>query len=156
MGKANATDNSVCRNRKATFRFDILEELECGIVLEGAEVKSLREKAASLEESYARIDNHELWLIGMHITPYKFSSKAMGDPTRKRKLLVRAAEIRKLKPKVEQKGLTLVPLWVYFNERGIAKVRLAVAKGKSARDKRQSLRAREDKREMARAMRGKN
>jgi len=153
MSKAPRTDNTVCRNRKAGFRFEILEKLECGIALAGSEVKSLRERNASLEEAYARIEGRELWLIGAHIAPYSFAHADNHDPDRKRKLLAHAAEIRKLKPKVEQRGLTLIPLRIYFSERGLVKVTIALARGKTFGDKRQSIRAREHKREMDRATR---
>jgi len=155
MAKQQPQDNIVCRNRKATFRFEILEEVECGILLQGTEVKSLRDRNATLEEAYARIDGNEVWLIGFHISPYKYGHSQNHEPTRKRKLLLRSEQIRKLKPKVEQRGQTLVPLRVYFSDRGIAKVAVALCKGKTVGDKRQSLKARDDRREMDRAMRRK-
>ena len=151
--KPTPDDRAVCRNRRAAFRFQILEKIECGVVLQGTEVKSLRARAASLEEAYARIEEGEIWLIKFHIASYKFGHCREHDPTRKRKLLLHRREIRKLKPKIEQRGLTLVPLRVYFNERGIAKVTLALAKGKTFADKREAIRARDDKREMNRAIR---
>jgi SsrA-binding protein len=146
-------DQTVCTNRKAGFRFETLEKIECGISLLGSEVKSLRDKNASIEEAYVRFSDTELWLIGSHIAPYAFANTQNHDPIRKRKLLVHKAELRKLKPKVEQKGLTLVPLRIFFNTRGIAKVTIALARGKTMGDKRQSLKAREHKREMDRAVR---
>lgn len=153
MSKKKGSDNDICRNRRATFRFELLERVECGIVLRGGEVKSLREGQATLEEAYATIENDELWLINMHIPPYPFDQRAaLHEPNRRRKLLVRGREIRKLKPKVEQKGLTLVPVRAYFNERGIAKIEIAVARGKATADKRQSIRERQDRREMDRAV----
>lgn len=153
MAKAKETDQTVCSNKKAGFRYEIIEKIHCGMVLVGTEVKALREKAVSLDESYARLDGNELWLIGCHISQYVHGAGMNHDPTRKRKLLVKAVEIGKLAPKVEQKGLTLVPLRIFFNERGIAKVTIALAKGKTHSDKRQSLKEREDKREMERATR---
>jgi len=153
MPKKKKDDASICRNRKASFRFELLERVECGIVLRGSEVKSLREGQATLEEAYATIENDELWLIGMHISPYAFDqSVEKSEPNRRRKLLARAREIRKLKPQVEQKGLTLVPVRAYFNERGIAKIEIAVARGKAHADKRQAIREREHRREMDRAI----
>ena len=153
MSKKKKEDASICRNRKATFRFELLERVECGVVLRGSEVKSLREGQATLEEAYATIENDELWLIGMHISPYAFDqSVEKNEPNRRRKLLVRRREIRKLKPQVEQKGLTLVPVRAYFNERGIAKIEIAVARGKALADKRQAIREREHRREMDRAI----
>ena len=153
MGKRRPPDNTICRNRKACFRFHILEEIECGILLLGTEVKSLRARDASLEESYARIEDNELWLIKCHISAYKSSHTQDHDPIRRRKLLVHARELAKLRPKVEQRGLTLVPLRLYFNDRGLAKVTLGLARGKAAWDKRQAIKAREHKREMERAIR---
>ena len=153
MSKGTPDDRTVCRNRKAGYRFEIIEEFECGLCLLGTEVKSLREKQASLEEAYARLGGSELWLINFHIGPYKFGTAGQHDSVRKRKLLMHAREIRKLQPKVEQKGLTLVPLRVYFNARGIAKVSVALARGKTSADKRESLKAREHRREIDRAMR---
>lgn len=151
MAKRRTSDNSVCRNRKASFRFDILEKYECGLILLGSEVKSLREKACTLEEAYATLQGGELWLIGLHISPYSHAQSAVHDPLRRRKLLLHRREIAKIRPKVEQRGLTLVPLRIYFNERGIAKVTVGLAKGKRTADKRQDMRARDHKREMERA-----
>ena len=153
MPRKTTADNAVCRNRKASHRFQILETVECGIALLGTEVKSLRERAASIEEAYARIEGGELWLIGCHIAAYKFGHTRNHDPLRRRKLLVHARELRRLKPKVEQKGLTLVPLALYFNERGVAKVSLGLARGKRRADKRQDLQRRDHQREIERAMR---
>ncbi|MEK6674517.1 MAG: SsrA-binding protein SmpB [Planctomycetota bacterium] len=151
MSKKPADDHSICRNRRATFRFEIVEEFECGIILTGSEVKSLRDKSVTLDEAYARLADGEIWLVGCHITPYVFARTEVQEPTRKRKLLLRSSQIRKLRPKVEQKGFTLVPLRMYFNERGIAKIAIALARGKTLGDKRQSLRTRDDRREMDRA-----
>ncbi len=153
MSKKKEPGSSICRNRKATFRFELLERVECGVVLRGSEVKSLREGQATLEEAYATIENDELWLIGMHIAPYAFDrSVEKSEPNRRRKLLARAREIRKIKPQVEQKGLTLVPVRAYFNARGIAKIEIAVARGKARADKRQAIRKREHRREMDQAL----
>lgn len=153
MAKKKPSDDAVCRNRKATHRFEVLERVECGLVLRGTEVKSLRERGASLDESYARIDRDELWLIGCHISPYSHAHALNHEPLRRRKLLVHSHELRKIKPKVEQRGLTLVPLRIYFNERGIAKLTLALARGKTHGDKRQDLKKRQDRRDMERAVR---
>lgn len=152
MSKQTPTDDTVCRNRKAAFRFEILEQFECGIMLRGTEVKSLRDKNASIEEAYARIEDDELWLIGAHIAAYTFAHSQNHEPLRRRKLLIHAREIGKLRPQVEQKGLTLVPLRIYFNERGIAKVTVALCRGKTLGDKRRTLQTREHKREMDRAL----
>lgn len=153
MPNKKPPDSTVCKNRKAVHKYHILDKLECGIALLGTEVKSLRDKGASLDEAYARIEGEELWLIGCHIAAYKFAHTTQHDPTRRRKLLVRKQELHRLKPKVEQKGLTLVPLRIYFNERGLAKVTVALAKGKSGADKREDFKARDHKREIERALR---
>ena len=155
MARKPGLDNAVCRNRRASHRFQILEQFECGIALQGSEVKSLRQREVSIEEAYASVMDDELWLIGCHIAAYKFSHTQSHEPTRRRKLLVHAREIKRLKSKVEQKGLTLVPLKVYFNNRGVAKVSLGLARGKKLADKRQDLKAREHKHEINRAMRRK-
>lgn len=153
MSRKTAQDHSICRNRRATHRFEILERIECGIVLQGTEVKSLREGAVSLEEAYARIERDEVWLIGCHIAPYTHGHTRIHESLRRRKLLLRARQIRKLKPMLDRRGLTLVPLRLYFNDRGIAKIVLALAQGKKVADKRQALKQREHQREMERATR---
>lgn len=154
MTKATTNEGTVCQNRKAGHRFEFVEKIECGVCLLGSEIKSLRDRAASLDEAYARIDNNEVWLIGCHIAPYSHAHAEGHEPLRRRKLLLHRREIRKLRPKVEQKGLTLVPTRIYFNERGLAKVTVALARGKTGADKRQTLKAREDKREIERIQKG--
>ncbi len=150
----NSTPNTmVCRNRKATHRFHVLDTIECGIALHGSEVKALRSKLASLDEAYARIEGDELWLIGCHIGAYSHAHTTTHEPIRRRKLLVHAREINKLRPKVEQKGLTLVPMRIYFNDRGWAKVSVALARGKSQADKRQASKTRDQQREIDRFLR---
>ena len=153
MPKKGQKNAPVIRNRKARFRFDLLEKTECGIVLKGTEVKSLRNGQGSLEEAFARIQGGEIWLYGFHIPPYEHGNVYNHEPNRRRKLLMHAREIAKLGPKLNLRGFTLVPLEVYFNERGLAKLTLALATGKSHRDKRQDMHKREAKREMDRAMR---
>ncbi len=153
MAKRKSSDNSICRNRKATFRFEILEKVECGLILRGTEVKSLREKDCTLEEAYARLEDGELWLIGLHISPYSHGHCANHDPLRRRKLLLHRREIAKIRPKVEQRGLTLVPLRIYFNERGFAKVTIGLARGKRIADKRQDMKTRDHQRDMEREIR---
>lgn len=144
---------AVVVNRKARFRYEILERLECGIVLKGTEVKSLRNHQASLEEAFARVQNEEFWLCGCHIGPYEQGNIQNHEPTRPRKLLARKREIRKWIPQVQAKGLTIVPLDIHFNDRGLAKVTLALVRGKSLGDKRQDMKKRDHQREMDRAMR---
>lgn len=142
----------VVQNKKARHDYAILESIEAGIALRGTEVKSLREGNANLRDSYAIIQAGEVLLRGLHITPYSHTSDRNLDPSRDRKLLLNRAEIRKLVGKVNEKGLTLVVLKIYFNERGIAKVELGLAKGKKLHDKRDSIAEREVRREMDRAM----
>ena len=142
----------VCRNRKARHLYHLLEEHEAGLVLTGTEVKSLREGHASLPDSYAVIRNGEVYLVGCHISEYTAGNRYNHDPIRDRKLLLSSREIRRLAGKVQEKGLTLVPLSIYFRG-GWAKVKLALAKGKKIYDKRQEIKRREADREAARAMR---
>lgn len=141
----------VATNRRARHDYEIIETLECGIVLAGSEVKSLREGRASLQEAYGRVDGDELWLHGMHIPPYSFSRDGGHDPTRPRKLLVHRRELQRLAVRVKEAGHTLVPLRVYFSG-SLAKVELALVRGKKAHDKRQSQAKRDAAREMQRAM----
>ncbi len=151
MAKKREQDNSICRNRRASHRFEILEKLECGIVLAGTEVKSLRDRNVSIEEAFARIERGELWLIGCHIAGYRHGHTTAHQPLSKRKLLAHKRELAKLTVRVEQKGLTLIPLRMYFNERGIAKVTIGVVRGKKQSDKREDLKARDHQREIDRA-----
>jgi SsrA-binding protein len=140
------------RNKKATFDFELLEKVEAGLALMGSEVKSLRLGRASLEEAYAVIRNGEAWLRGFTIQPYVHASYGAHEPTRERRLLLHRRQLRKWEQKVTQRGLTLVPLRVYFNDRGLAKLELALARGKAKGDKRQSIKDRDQKREMDRAL----
>ena len=156
MAKKKMSDTAVCRNRKAGYQFQVIERIECGLVLRGSEVKSLRERNVSIDEAYANIVDDELWLIGCHIHPYKYSQSRDLEPLRRRKLLVKARELHKLKTRIALKGFTLVPLSIYFNEKGIAKVSVGVARGKKTGDKREDLRARDHKREIDRAMQRRN
>ena len=139
----------VTSNKKAFHDFQILEKIEAGLVLTGTEVKSLREGRCNLKDSYARIRDGEVWLIGMHISPYKNAGYASHEPERDRKLLLHKDEIRRLHRKVQEKGVTLVPLKVYF-KRGLAKVELGVAAGKRKYDKRQEIARREQERDLKR------
>ena len=137
----------VCQNKKARHDYFIDDVMEAGMVLLGAEVKSLRDGRANLVDSYARIKNGEVFLYKMHITPYPFAHHIQLDPTRPRKLLLHKKEIKRLIGKTEEKGYTLVPTKVYFS-RGKAKVELALAKGKRKYDKRRALKEKEMKREV--------
>ena len=118
MPKKVKKETPVIRNRKARFRFELLDTTKCGIVLRGTEVKSLRSGQGSLEEAFARIQDGEIWLYGFHIPPYEHGNVRQHDPTRRRKLLMHKREIAKLEPKLILRGWTLVPLNVYFNARG--------------------------------------
>jgi SsrA-binding protein len=142
---------SVARNPKATHDYHILETWETGIVLTGTEVKSLRNGKASIREAYARVRNGEVFLEGMNITPYEQGNRYNHDPVRTRKLLLHRKEIEKLIGAVEQRGLTLVPLELYFKN-GRAKVALALGKGKKQHDKRETLKRKIQEREVARAI----
>jgi SsrA-binding protein len=137
----------VCQNRKARYDYSIDEIYEAGIVLVGPEVKSLRERRASLVDSYARVKNGELFVYNMHITSYPFAHHLDIDPTRIRKLLMQKREIKRLIGKTEEKGYSLIPLSIYLS-RGIIKVELALAKGKKRYDKRYILKEKEMKREL--------
>lgn len=151
--EARGGDRIVATNRRARHDYDILETLECGIVLQGSEVKSLREGKAQLADAYARVDGGELWLYGVHIPPWQFATGwGAHDPDRKRKLLVHRKEIDELMGRSQQQTLTMVPLSLYFHD-GKAKVKLALARGRRLYDKRQALLTREAEREAARAMR---
>ena len=144
----------ISKNRKARFNYHIVEALEAGIVLTGAEIKSIRSNGITLDESYIRPEQNEFYLINAYIKPYAFSAGQEIDPLRKRKLLLHKREVDKLRGRVEQKGLTLVPLSLYL-KRGLAKLEIALAKGKDAPDKRRSIKDRESKREMERALKRK-
>jgi SsrA-binding protein len=139
-------------NRKARHEYFILESLEVGIVLTGTEVKSIRQGNANLQDAFAAIRRGEVWLEGMHVSPYEHGSIYNHDPRRTRKLLLSRKEIRKLQAKVAEKGLTLIPLSVYFKG-PYAKVELAIAKGKKSYDKRESIAKREADRHIARIKR---
>ena len=150
------TDRTVAQNRKARHDYFILETFECGIVLTGTEIKSVRDGKVNLKEGYALIRNGELWLVGVHISPYEKGSYYNHEPLRDRKLLMRKNEILRLFSKVREKGLTLVPLSVYLKEGRRAKVELALVKGKLLHDKRDSIAERDAKRDMERAVRHRN
>ncbi len=140
------------RNKRAYFDYYVLEQVEAGIELRGTEIKSIREGNVSLQECYARIDGGEVYLVGCHIPEYRPAGWTNHDPLRKRKLLLHKREIRKLEIRVEEKGLTLVPLRIFFNQRGFAKLELGICKGKKQYDKRETLKAREAERDIRRQM----
>jgi len=141
----------VCRNRRALHEYEIVERLECGIVLCGTEVKSLRGNTAMLEDAYAKIEGSEVWLIGAEIPEYEKGNRLNHKPKRERKLLMRRREIEGFASKAMQKGFTLVPLQIYFKG-GLVKVELAVGRGKQVHDKRQSEKTKEAERSIRQAM----
>lgn len=141
----------VASNRKARHEFEILETFEAGLVLRGPEVKSLREGKVGFQDAYARLEGGEIWLHSLHISPYEQANRYNEDPLRPRKLLLNRQEIRRLVGRVEEKGLTLVPLEIYFR-RGFAKVTLALARGRKLYDKREKLKRRTQDEEARRAM----
>ncbi len=145
----------VCTNRKAHHLYVIEETYEAGMVLEGWEVKSLREGRGNLSDAFARLVDEEVYLYNFHISPYPHSREAqMADPTRTRKLLLHKREIKRLAGKVQLKGYTLIPLKVYFNSRGIAKVELGLAKGKKVHDRREDIKRKDLERELNRKYKG--
>jgi len=141
----------VASNRKARHEYEIIDTYEAGLVLKGPEVKSIREGKLSFQDAYATVDGGEVWLHSLHISPYEQANRFNVDPVRKRKLLLNKSEIRRLIGKVEEKGLTLVPLDVYFT-RGRAKLTLALARGRKTHDKREKLKRQTQEREARRAM----
>ena len=141
----------ICRNKRASFDYELVERLECGIALCGTEVKSLRDGIASLEDSYAKIEGNEVWLIGCEIPEYAMGNLFNHKPKRPRKLLMHRREIGKFAGKASQRGFTLVPLRMYFKG-GRAKVELAVARGKQLHDKREAAKKADAQREINRAM----
>jgi SsrA-binding protein len=145
--KAADETTLVADNRKAFHDYHILETFEAGIALLGTEVKGIREGKANLRDSYARVEQGEIWLYNAHINPYSHRGYANHEPTRRRKLLLHRAEIRKLIGKTVEKGLTLVPTRMYFNNTGKIKISLALARGKQLHDKRETIKKREVDRE---------
>jgi SsrA-binding protein len=150
--KRKVAPGDVASNRYASYRFELLEKIECGIALQGTEVKALREGGAQLKDGYALIRDGELYLHNVHIPPYGPAARANHEPERDRRLLAHRRQIDRLAAQVKEKGLTLVPTRIYFSD-GRAKVEIAVAKGKDQYDKRHALKERESKREMDRALR---
>jgi len=134
----------IASNKKARRDYYILETLEAGIELAGSEVKSLRDSKANLNDSFAHIESNQVLLYNLHISPYEQASYMNLEPTRVRRLLLHRSQIRKLLEKISQRGFTLIPLQIYFNERGFAKVEIALAKGKKLYDRREDIKRRED------------
>lgn len=142
----------IAKNRRAYHDYEILEKFEAGIELTGTEVRSLRDNNAQLTDSFALVRNGEVWLNNFHIAPYDHGNIANVDPDRKRKLLLHKKQIRYLAEKTQEKGLALVPLEIYFNDNGLVKVGIALAKGKKLYDKRNSMKERDVKRDIERAL----
>ena len=151
-GKRKIGAGDVATNRQASYRYELLDRLEAGMVLQGTEVKALRDGGAQMKDAYATIDDGEVWLRNLHIPPYKPAARDNHPPERDRKLLLHKREIDRLTGRINERGLTLVPTRIYFKE-GRAKVEIALARGKDRFDKRESIREREMAREAERAMR---
>ena len=145
----NISSGDIVKNKKALFNYELLEKYEAGIVLLGTEVKSLREKAVNMSDSYASFKKGELFIVNMHISPYHFGNRNNHEPLRERKLLMKKREIKRLFGKVKEQGLTLIPISLYFSK-GKVKVELALAKGKNLHDKRETLKRKTLDREMER------
>ncbi|WP_274424267.1 SsrA-binding protein SmpB [Chelativorans sp. YIM 93263] len=148
----NPNSRTIAENRKARFSYEIMDTLEAGLVLVGTEVKSLREGHANIQESYASVEGGEIWLINAHIPEYSAGNRFNHAPRRRRKLLLSKREMARLSQAVEREGMTLVPLRLYFNERGLAKLNLALARGKKTHDKRETVKQRDWNREKARLL----
>ena len=145
-------DRSVAVNRKALHDYEVLSSVEAGLALTGTEIKSIREGRVNLRDSYARLERGELWLYNCHIAPYAQGNRYNHEPLRPRKLLLHRDEIRELGAEVDKRGLTLVPLRLYF-KRGLAKIQLALVRGRKVYDKREAIADREVQRDIARALR---
>ena len=152
--KKKTAPGDVATNRQAAFKYNLIERFECGIMLTGTEVKSLRDGNAQLKDSYATIKDGELWLIGAYIAPYPAASRENHDPERTRKLLMHKSEIEKLTSSLNERGFTLVPTRIYFSgERSRAKVEIALARGKDLYDKRETIKKRDMARDVQRELR---
>lgn len=149
----NKGERPISENRQARHKYEILEQVECGLMLRGSEVKSMREGKVSIQEAYGRIKDDELWLLGCDVPEFKNATIWNHEPRRPRKLLVQKRQLQKLKARATEKGLTLIPLKLYFNERGIAKLLLGVGRGKKLHDKRETLKKKDDERRIQRSMR---
>jgi SsrA-binding protein len=153
-GKRKAASGDVASNRQASYRYTLLDRFECGLVLTGTEVKSLRDGKAQLKDAYAAIRDGEVWLIGLYIAPYPAAARDNHDPERPRKLLMHRGEIERLVGRTKESGLTLVPTRIYFaGPRSRAKVEIALARGKNLYDKRETIRTRDVGREVQRELR---
>ena len=150
--KRKVAPGDVATNRYASYRYDLTDRVECGVVLAGTEVKSLRSGTAQIKDGYAQVRDGELWLHNVHIPPYAPATRENHEPERPRKLLLHRREIQRLEGKARERGLTIVPTRLYFSH-GRAKVELALARGKDVGDKRQAIKERDMKRELERSFR---
>src|SRR5436190_12031379 len=148
MAKSN--QSLVIKNRKASFEYNFLFTLKAGIMLTGTEIKSIRDGKANLSDSFCVVTNDEVWIKNMHISEYSHGSYNNHEPKRMRKLLLNKSEIEKIKSKMKEKGNTIIPVQLFFNERGIAKIEIAVARGKKMFDKREDIKKKDIEREMSR------
>lgn len=151
----NSKGGDLVSNRRATFNFEILDTFEAGIALQGTEIKSLRNHGGSLQEAYIKVINHELWLVGCNISPYRYGNIHNHEDVHDRKLLMHKREIEKLRVATQEKGLTIIPLGFYLKE-GRVKLRLAIAKGKKTFDKRETIKARDENRTIAKMIKEKS
>jgi SsrA-binding protein len=150
MSKQRFSNDINIRNKQAGFEYELLDKYVAGMVLMGTEIKSIREGKVNLQDGYCYLNNNELFVKGINITPYAQGTHYNHEAARERKLLLKKSEIRKIEIKIEEKGLTLVPTRLFINDRGLAKLELAVARGKKIHDKRDSIKDREAKRELSR------
>jgi SsrA-binding protein len=151
MAKKNTFDKIInIKNKKASFEFEFLDKFKAGLVLRGSEIKSIREGRVSLTEAYCYFKGDELFIKQMHIAPYTLATHYNHDPVRERKLLLQKQELRKLQNKFSEKGLSIVPVRIFINDRGLAKMEIALAKGKKIHDKRQSIKEKDAKRDLQR------
>ena len=150
--KADPNNKTVAENRKARFSYEVLDTVEAGLVLTGTEVKSLRQGQANIQDSYASVEGGEIWLINSYLPEYLQANRFNHEPRRRRKLLLNKREMAKLSQSVDREGMTLVPLKIYFNDQGRAKMLLAVGRGKKLHDKRESEKQRDWEREKASIM----
>jgi SsrA-binding protein len=153
--KADPNNKTVAENRKARFSYEVLDTIEAGLVLNGTEVKSLRQGHANIQDSYASVEGGEIWLINSYLPEYLQANRFNHEPRRRRKLLLNKREMAKLSQSVDREGMTLVPLKIYFNDQGRAKLLLAVGRGKKLHDKRETEKQRDWQRDKARLMREK-
>jgi SsrA-binding protein len=150
MSKDRFSNNINIKNRQATYEYELLDKYIAGIVLTGTEIKSIREGKVNLQDGYCYLNNGELMVKGVNITPYAQGTHYNHEATRERKLLLKRSELKKLEGKIEEKGLTLIPLRLFINDRGFAKLEIALGRGKKLHDKRDSMKERDAKRELDR------